>query len=108
MMARLLLMFVVVLATWHTTPAHAQWRVASQDTPTSLGHGASFIRKDVTGPTGAELKLVVFDSTRCTMRVVRQPAKDKAASLRDAMRAAGAIAGCNGAYFTPEFMPLGL
>jgi hypothetical protein len=89
-------------------PAHAQWRVASQDTATPLGHGASFIRKDVAGPVSAELKLVLFDSARCHLRVVSQPAKDKAVSLRDAMRAAGAIAGCNGAYFTPEFMPLGL
>jgi hypothetical protein len=73
-----------------------------------LGHGARFIRKEVAGPTEATLKLVCFDATRCALRVVDQPSKANAGSLKEAMRRIGAVAGCNGAYFTPEFTPLGL
>lgn len=90
------------------TMAHAQWRIASQTKTEPLGHGAWFVRKDVSGPTDAELKLVFFDATRCALRVVDQPTRSSAGSLGEAMRGLGAIAGCNGAYFTPEFTPLGL
>jgi hypothetical protein len=55
-----------------------------------------------------ELKLVVFDTAHCSLRVVGQSSRDKAGRLAQAMRSMGAIAGCNGAYFTPEFLPLGL
>src|SRR3954471_13675392 len=108
MTSRYWFIFILTLSAWSALPAHAQWRVASQGTPQSLGHGASFIHKDVAGPVDAELKLVLFDSAYCVLRVVDQPARDKAGSLGDAMGAVGAIAGCNGAYFSPEFTPLGL
>jgi len=90
------------------SPAHAQWRVASQTASVSLGHGASFVQKKVSGPAEAELKVVFFDAKQCALRVVAQPSKTKAGTLGDAMQSVGAIAGCNGAYFTPEFKPLGL
>jgi hypothetical protein len=89
-------------------PAQAQWRVASQTAAVPLGHGASFVRKNVSGPIEAELKLVFFDAKQCALRVVAQPSRAKAGSVAEAMRSVGAIAGCNGAYFKPEFMPLGL
>lgn len=88
--------------------ASAQWRIASQSPVENLGHGAWFVRKDVAGPTGAELQLVFFDAARCGLRVIDQPLRANAGSLRDAMRGIGAVAGCNGAYFNPDFQPLGL
>lgn len=89
-------------------PAQAQWHVSSQTAAASLGYGASFVQKHLSGPVEAEMKLVFFDAKQCALRVVAHPAKSKAGSLSEAMRRVGAIAGCNGAYFTPEFMPLGL
>ena len=86
----------------------AQWRTASQTKAESLGSGAWFVRKDLAGPTEAELKLVFFDTVRCALRVVDQPSRTQAGSLGEAMRSVQAIAGCNAGYFTPEFAPLGL
>jgi uncharacterized protein YigE (DUF2233 family) len=82
--------------------------VVSQSEAAPLGHGASFVRKQVAGPVDAELKLVFFDTARCALRVVSQTSKPAAGTLREAMRGIGALAGCNGGYFTPDFMPLGL
>lgn len=91
-----------------TSGLQAQWRITSQAKAVPLGHGAWFVRKDLAGPTEAELKLVFFDAARCVLRVVDQPSRAKAGPLGEAMRGMAAIAGCNGAYFTPEFTPLGL
>jgi uncharacterized protein YigE (DUF2233 family) len=102
------LWFMILLSGGVVSPACAQWRVASQSPPTDLGHGVTFVRKSLAGPAEAELKLVFFDASKCALRVVSQASRAQAVSLDDAMRGAGAIAGCNGAYFNPEFMPLGL
>ena len=99
-----ILLAVLALA----VPARAQWSVSSQSKAEPLGSGASYVRKELSGPTSAELKLVFFDASRCALRIVNQPSRAKAGSLGEAMRGADAIAGCNGAYFTPEFLPLGL
>lgn len=88
--------------------AQAQWRVNSQSKIEPLANGAWYVSKQLSGPTDAELKLVFFDSTRCALRIVDQPDRNKAGSLGDAMRSYPAIAGCNGGYFTPEFQPLGM
>lgn len=102
--------FCGVFAIWLSlvTGAVAQWRVTAQTSVENLGHGAWFVRKEVTGPTEAELQLVFFDAARCGLRVIDQPTRSNAGSLREAMRGTGAIAGCNGAYFNPDFQPLGL
>jgi hypothetical protein len=101
---RAFLLFTIVQA----APAFSQWRNSSESAPQTLAQGATFLRKEVTGPVNVELKLVMFDTAHCTLRVVAQPSRDKAGKLAQAMRGIGAIAGCNGAYFTPEFLPLGL
>lgn len=88
--------------------AAAQWRVSAQSKSQSLGAGAWYSEKTVTGPADAELKIVFFDAAQCTLRVVGQPSKDRADSLADAARSVGAIAGVNGGFFTKEFAPLGL
>jgi hypothetical protein len=91
----------VVLAFWLglALDASAQWSIASQSPVENLGHGAWFVRKEAAGPTEAELQLVFFDAARCSLRVIDQPTRANAGSLKDAMRGSGAIAGCNGAYF---------
>ena len=90
MMLRTIL--VLILLASHARPALAQWRISSQTKPEELGHGARFIRKDVAGPTEATLKLVFFDAARCALRVVDQPSKAEAGSLKEAMRRIGAVA----------------
>ena len=87
---------------------HAQWRVTSQSKPLPLGHGAWYVEKQIAGRETMELKLVFFDSSQCTLHVASQPSKGATSSLADAARSAGALAGCNGGFFTKEFTPLGL
>jgi len=99
----------LLLAILFPTLLSAQWRVTSQSRPVSLGHGAWQVKKSVSGPSDeADLSLVFFDAARCSLRVCDQPDKGGARDLADTMRKRGAIAGCNGGYFTPEFQPLGL
>ena len=88
--------------------AVAQWSVSAQSKPQPLGSGAWYVEKTVTGPIDAELKVVFFDAAPCSLRVVGQPAKGSAQDLAEASRSVGAIAGCNGGFFTKEFAPLGL
>ena len=91
-----------------TAPLSAEWRVLSQGKPVPLGSGAWQVTKNLEGPQSAELKLVFFDSERCTLQVVDQPANKKRLSLDDAVRGSKSLAATNGGYFTPEFTPLGL
>ena len=61
------------------------------------------------GSVTADLQAIIFDSRRCSIRVIDQPdASAGGSAIASAMRAAGAIGGVNGGYFTPEFQPLGL
>jgi uncharacterized protein YigE (DUF2233 family) len=102
---RLLFCFSFVLL---ATTASAQWSIASQSKPLPLGHGAWQVEKSVTGPSDADLNLVFFDSSRCRLEICDQPLRENTSSLADTMTQRGALAGCNGGYFTPEFQPLGL
>lgn len=57
----------------------------------------------------ADLQAIVFDSRLCGIHVLDQPDSNAGGgAIASAMRAAGAIGGVNGGYFTPEFQPLGL
>lgn len=78
--------------------------------PASLGRGAQQVKKVLAGPgqMEADLNLIVFESARYDVRVVRQTSRENAVSLTSVMSELGAVAGCNGGYFTPEFLPLGL
>ncbi|HSJ04189.1 MAG TPA: phosphodiester glycosidase family protein [Verrucomicrobium sp.] len=88
--------------------AGAQWMVKSTSTPVALGGGAFQVKKELAGPTEADLNLVICDAAKCQIQVMSQPDKAAAVSLAEHMRASSAVAGCNGGYFTPEFQPLGL
>ncbi|MFZ4765369.1 MAG: phosphodiester glycosidase family protein [Roseimicrobium sp.] len=82
--------------------------MATQEKIADLGGGAWAVRKELVGVGRAELHLVFFDAARAELLVVDQPLRSTAVSLGQSMRSIGAIAGCNGGYFTPEFTPLGL
>ncbi len=99
-------LFLVMGVIVETLPA--QWTVRSQAGPVKLPGGAIQVKKQLAGPTEAELNLILFTAGKYEMRVVHQPERDKGVSLATKMRELGAIAGCNGGYFTPDFLPLGL
>jgi len=90
------------------TPVSADWRLISQGKPMPLGSGAWQVTRNLEGPQAVELKLVFFDSERCALQVVDQPANRNTLSLDDAVRGSKSLAATNGGYFTPEFTPLGL
>ena len=57
----------------------------------------------------AEVQLILFDGRHHRVRVVDQPDSwAGGGALDDTLRAAGAVAGVNGGFFSPEFAPLGL
>lgn len=88
--------------------AHGQWRVVSQSAERALGAGAWLKEKKIAGRTDAELKMTFFDAKQCSLRVVGQPAGEARFTVEDAARSVGALAACNGGFFTKEFKPLGL
>ena len=70
--------------------------------------GARYHELTVAGGGDVSFQLVEFSSEACTLRIVDQREVGNAKSLAYAMREAGALAGVNGGFFTPEFQPLGL
>ena len=56
-----------------------------------------------------KLQLVYFDSRSHELKIIDQPeAAAGGGQITDCMRQAGAIAGVNGGFFTPQFTPMGL
>lgn len=92
------------------TSGARRWRVESPLSEPLAGGDARRVRARVTdGLTSGDLDAIVFDSRRCGIRVLDQPDSNAGGgAIASAMRAAGAIGGVNGGYFTPEFQPLGL
>lgn len=61
------------------------------------------------GGHSVELQLVVFDSRHYDLQVLDQPEDwSGGGKITACMRQAGAAAGVNGGFFTPEFDPMGL
>ena len=57
----------------------------------------------------AEASVVIFDSQRCTLRILDQPSPQAGGGvIAPLLRSAGAIAGVNAGFFNPDFSPLGL
>lgn len=79
---------------------------ASREPAVPLAGGAQWLR--FTSDDGVEFQMVRFHASRCELRVIDQPERSTARSLGKVMAAAGAIAGVNAGFFTPEFAPLGL
>ncbi len=61
------------------------------------------------GGHSVDLQLVVFDSRAYELQVIDQPEDwSGGGKISACMRGAGAAAGVNGGFFTPEFTPMGL
>ncbi|WP_081888094.1 phosphodiester glycosidase family protein [Verrucomicrobium sp. BvORR034] len=104
--SRLAPFLLLMSAMVETLPA--QWTVRFQSAAERLSGGAVQVKKQLAGPTEADLNLILFTSGKYDLRVISQPDRAGAVSLATKMKELGAVAGCNGGYFTPEFQPLGL
>lgn len=103
-------------------PVHAPAPAPVRSAPTPLWQRSSAVRQQAL-PSGAslhefsarsaneaaEVSVVIFDSQRCTLRVLDQPAPQAGGTvIAPLLRSAGAIAGVNAGFFHPDFSPLGL
>ncbi|MCB1277501.1 phosphodiester glycosidase family protein [Prosthecobacter sp.] len=93
-----------------TCHAQGQWRLESSSKAASVGHGAVYVVKQISGPAKAEIRLVVFDEKQCRLRVVVNSDRKTALSLDELGLAENALAVCNGGYFHAggDFGPAGL
>lgn len=93
-----------------TPSSSSAWTPISGFKGQPLVGNASLLEYSVShGSRTFELQLIAFDSRDLALQVIDQP-DDWAGGgkITDCMRAAGAIAGVNGGFFTPEFTPMGL
>jgi hypothetical protein len=88
--------------------AAAPWAISGERNTEPMAAGARYHELTVAGGGDVSFQLVEFRSDACTLKIVDQPDAGNAKSLAYAMREAGALAGVNGGFFTPEFQPLGL
>ncbi|HEY1052101.1 MAG TPA: phosphodiester glycosidase family protein [Prosthecobacter sp.] len=72
--------------------------------------GASLHKTTVSTAGGSiDFEVVLFDSRQHTLKVIDQPQDFVGGGqITASMRQAGAIAGVNGGFFTPQFAPMGL
>jgi hypothetical protein len=93
-----------------TTQALAEsgCRVHAREPDVPLTGGALLHRFSVSGEDSADFSVVVFETKRCTLRVLDQPDSGSAKTLGQVMREQNGIAGVNAGFFTPTFEPLGL
>ena len=90
------------------------WKLAEAELSTPLGEGITYLRNhlELPGPERgrtATIHFVRFDSSRHQIKVVdRGPEAKRYRDLEDAMQQHGAVAGCNGGFFHPDYRPLGL
>lgn len=91
-------------------PAETPWLLKSESARQELGHGAWQVTKKIAGQAELEVSLVFFNANAARVRIVSQQTPDrfKAQTLEQLAGGTGAIAACNGGYFTPEFGPSGL
>jgi len=76
----------------------------------ALVGGASFHQTSVSAGGGSiAFEVVLFDSRQHILKIVDQPEDAAGGSqITTSMRQAGAAAGVNGGFFTPQFTPMGL
>jgi len=88
----------------------SSWRRTSSLRTQELSAGAQlhdFMARNST--EAAEVRVVIFDSQRCAMRVLDQPSANAGSGvITPLMHGVGAIAGINGGFFHPNFSTLGL
>jgi len=87
-------------------PAHAEWALSSRRVVATLPGGAEFIERDAAQDGEAvRVQGVFFTAKQARFAVIDNEAR---VSLGEAMSAAGALAGTNGAYFKADWTPVGL
>jgi uncharacterized protein YigE (DUF2233 family) len=83
----------------------AEWRVESSRRLSADDAPAAFFQKTVSDGQPVELRLILFDTKKCALKVVDNPGGD---NLAMAMDQTGCLAGVNGNYFHADGTPLGL
>jgi uncharacterized protein YigE (DUF2233 family) len=97
------LLAALLAALLQTSAAAWTARIAdAQPAPAGIGH---FVRT-MDGAREVELRLLIFDAKKFTLRVIDDPRDEL--GLASAMARGGCVAGVNGAYFHPDRTPLGL
>ena len=99
---------------WDEVPPPTQYppdlpssRIDSTSAGQPLIGGASL--HHLTVGSSVELQVILFDSRRYALKVIDQPEDwSGGGKISECMRKAGAIAGVNGGFFTPQFTPMGL
>lgn len=98
------LLFLIVAVT-----ARAEWRVTSSQTEPSAVAGIEHRHvalEDSESGQRTIVDLALFTAKSCALRVIDNP--DGQRSLAEAMEQRKCVAGVNGAYFNPNFAPIGL
>ena len=102
MKAALVLLCVLTCA----IPLRADWKPVSSERIATASPLIWHIQKTVSNGRLVEMHLIVFNSKKCTFKVVDNPRQED--DLASAMKAHGCFAGVNGGYFHPDRTPLGL
>lgn len=87
-----------------------RWTAISDFNGQPLFGGASVIEYKIGRERHSfQVQVVVFDPRQFDLKVIDQPEDWSGGNrMTDSMRAAAAVAGVNGGFFTPEFKPMGL
>ncbi|HMJ06111.1 MAG TPA: phosphodiester glycosidase family protein [Chthoniobacterales bacterium] len=88
--------------------AHAQWQVVSTKSEFAADRRIEHRRVEVRSENGTEaaLDLALFSSKTATLRVIDDPQISE--RLAETMKRENCLAGVNGGYFDPEYLPVGL
>jgi hypothetical protein len=91
-------------------PAPSDWHLDAPAEGQPLSGNATAMTLGVSrGGHSVDLQLILFDDRDCDLRVIDQPEDwSGGGKITECMRKAGAVAGVNGGFFTPEFKPMGL
>jgi len=90
--------------------ASAQWNVVSTEFEPGAARGLEhryLVVEDSASGDRVSLELAVFPTRSFKLRVIDQPSEPRV-ELSEAMRRGDCLAGVNGAYFDPDYNPIGL
>lgn len=91
-------------------PSASDWHLDAPAESQPLSGDATLLNLGVSrGGHSVDVQLILFDDRLCDLRVIDQPEDGSGGGqITECMRTAGAIAGVNGGFFTPQFTPMGL
>ena len=96
---------LLAFAPFYTVLASTPWRIESSEPLPSRSPAVTFQALTLQNDEPLEMHLVRFDRSRCTLRVLDLV---RGATVAEALRTNGALAGVNGGYFKPDHSPIGL